>query len=349
MNLFKLKINTEDLGYTMVDNVFINHYMPKAPGDYVKVYLWGLKFAVSSTEDEISNDMVSKTLGMSKEAVLGAWSYWDEQGIIRLHRFNPAALNSSDTGYIVEYLSLKELVPNIKEQAKVDKYSPDRIINARQNLKTKEMFDYIRKISGRELSQSEIFTFLDWIDDYNLPPELVIMIIEDCFSRNKKDLPYLKQVAKNWFDAGINSMEKASEYISRHKEKWQRYSKVLNFLRLGRQPTSIEEDMLYKWFYTYNFSDEVVQKACELTSKTLKPSFHFIDTILNEWFDKGFKVLEEVERHIESKKDSTKKAKVGTKPVNSQKPTFNNFANRKYDTKQLKDMLLKKSRGELSE
>ncbi|NLM43635.1 MAG: DnaD domain protein [Clostridiales bacterium] len=339
MNYFRYKAYNEDLRYTPVENIFINHYMPNAPGEFVKVYLLGLKCSYSIETNRLSDDVIAKTIGISPEEVKSAWQYWEKQEIINI------MYDVENQDRIIEFIDLKEKMLNIKgNEEKPAKNSVTRIIKARQNIKIREMFDYIRKISGRELSQNEIFTFLDWIEDYNFPPEIVVMIIEDCYSRNKKDLPYLKQVAKNWFDAGVDSQEKAIEYANRHKEKWQKYSKVLNFLRVGRQPTAVEEEMLYKWFYEYSFSDEAVLKACELTVKTLKPSFSYIDKVLTEWYEKNLKTLDEIEAYLSRTPPQDER-----KASRTTKRTFNNFKGRTYDTDLLKQRLLKKSRGELSE
>lgn len=339
MNYFRYKAYNEDLGHTPVENIFINHYMPGAPGDYVKVYLLGLKCSYSLQNNYLSDEIIAKTINISPDEVKKAWQYWQDQGIINVIH------TEENKDKVVEFIDIREIMLNIKgKETKPAKNSVDRIIMARQNSKVRDMFDYIRKISGRELSQNEIFAFLDWIDDYGFPPEIVVMIVEDCYSRNKKDLPYLKQVAKNWFDAGVDSQEKAIEYANKHKEKWQKYSKVLNFLRIGRQPTAVEEEMLQKWFYEYSFSDEAVLKACELTVKTLKPSFSYIDKVLSEWHDKNIKTIDEIEAYLT--KSSSKDNKESTK---APKRTFNNFKGRTYDTDLLKQRLLKKSRGELSE
>jgi len=339
MNYFRYKAYNEDLGHTPVENIFINHYMPDAPGDYVKVYLLGLKCSYSLQNNYLSDEIIAKTINISVEEVQKAWKYWQDQEIINVIH------TEGNNDKIVEFIDIREKVLNIKgKETKPAKNSVDRIIMARQNSKVRDMFDYIRKISGRELSQNEIFVFLDWMDDYGFPPEIVVMLIEDCYSRNKKDLPYLKQVAKNWFDAGVDSQEKAIEYANRHKEKWQKYSKVLNFLRIGRQPTAVEEEMLQKWFYEYSFSDEAVLKACELTIKTLKPSFSYIDKVLSEWHDKNIKTIDEIEAYLSRK--PSKDNKDGAK---APKRSFNNFKGRTYDTDLLKQRLLKKSRGELSE
>lgn len=343
MNFFRLKSNNEDLGHTLLENVFINHYMPQAPGSFVKVYLLGLKYAQNHSSISLSNETIAKTLGITEEEAAEAWKYWVSQGIVKLI---PYSHGSEDLA--VEFLSIKELMLNIKEKKpQIDKYSPDRIIAARQNFRIKDMFEYIKKIYGREPSPNEMFTYLDWIDDYGMPPELVILLVDDCCSRGKKDMPYLKQVAKNWFDAGINSLEKANEYTEKHKEKWQKYGKVLSFFRLGA-PSQVQEQLLYKWFYEFNYSEEVVLKACSLTANTMKPSFSYLDKILSEWNSKDLKTIQEVEAYI-AKSDTATTAKPKTSSKTQQKSSFNNFKNRTYDANALEDMLLKKSRGELIE
>ena len=335
MNYFRLKHYNEDLGNTSVENVFINHYMPGAPGDYVKIYLLGLKSSCSQTNSCLSDETIAKTIGTSIEEVEKAWLYWAEQGIIRIIPSFEENISA------IEYLSIRELMLNIKgEDKKPGRHSVDRIILARQNNEIREMFDYIHKTYGRELSQNEIYTFLDWLEDYKFPVKVVIMIIDYSYSRNIKDLPYLKQVARNWYDAGVDSEEKALEYSNRHKERWQKYNKVLSFLRIKRQPTMAEEKTLNKWFYEYSFSDEIILKACELTVNTIKPSISYMDKILTDWYEKRLKTLGEIENYQSKTSKRTKKG--------SEKPqkSFDNFSGRTYDAEELKQKLLRKSRGE---
>jgi DnaD/phage-associated family protein len=341
MNLFRIKSNNEDLGQTIVENLFISHYMPSAPANHVKVYLLGLKYSQSYVNNMLSTETVAKTLGISCDEVEAAWKYWSEQGIMKLY---PYCNSGSEGGLTIEYLNIKEIILNIKEKKESSgKYSPERIINARGNQSIRAMFDSFRKLLGRELSPNELFIFLDWMDDYNFPPDVIKLLVEDCISRDKKDMPYLKQVAKNWFDAGIDSVDKATQYNLRHKEKWQKYSKVLSFLRLGRQPTSAEEEMLQKWFYTFAFNEDIVLKACDMTVKTSKPSFNYIDKIITDWHDKGLSTIQEVEAYL------LKTPKENNRTTKNKKPSFNNFTNRTYDAKALEEAWLKKSRGELSE
>ncbi len=41
--MIKYKKTEKDLGYTIIENIFINDFMPSADGAFVKVYLMGLK------------------------------------------------------------------------------------------------------------------------------------------------------------------------------------------------------------------------------------------------------------------------------------------------------------------
>ena len=52
MSFTKEKIKDFYLLTTEVENIFINEYMPTAPGDYVKVYLYGLLY--SQTQDNMT-------------------------------------------------------------------------------------------------------------------------------------------------------------------------------------------------------------------------------------------------------------------------------------------------------
>lgn len=341
MNYFKFKSINEDLGSTIIENVFINHYMISAPGDYVKVYILGLKYSQNYDGCNLSNNTIAKTLQISEQTVMDSWLYWKKQGIIEL---TPHDNNYDSDDFTIVYLSIKEIMLNIKDSDKKDenfKYSPQRIIDARKNKNIHDMFEYIKRISGRDASTTEMFEILNWIEDYGFSPEVVIVLYDDCHSRGKKDFPYLRQVARNWFDANIKTIQDVSSYLENHKQKWQKFGRILNFFRMGR-PNAKEEEFLNTWFFTYNQSEEVILKACELMSeKTMKPSFAYLDKILKEWHENGLDSIEKIEEYKKSKKESKKSS--------DKKPSFNNFENRTYDTKLLKERLLKNTRGEISE
>ena len=58
---------------TEVENIFINEYMPGAPGDFVKVYLYGLLYSGSGSS--VTGRQMSHQLGLSMETI-------EEAGVI---------------------------------------------------------------------------------------------------------------------------------------------------------------------------------------------------------------------------------------------------------------------------
>ena len=86
MNFIKEKIKDFFLLDTKVENIFINEYMPSAPGDFVKVYLYASMYAEHGLE--ITEKAIAKQLGLSEEKVREAWEYWEERGVIRKRYFD---------------------------------------------------------------------------------------------------------------------------------------------------------------------------------------------------------------------------------------------------------------------
>ena len=69
--------------YTPVSNIFIDKYMIRARGDFVKVYLLGLKYCMSG-ELGVSSSILASTLHLLETDVLNAWNYWNDEGVIKM-------------------------------------------------------------------------------------------------------------------------------------------------------------------------------------------------------------------------------------------------------------------------
>lgn len=77
MNFKREKINNYYLHDTAVENVFINEFLPVAPGDFVRVYLFALMYAGIGVS--INNESIAKQLSMPVEDVLKAWTFGKER------------------------------------------------------------------------------------------------------------------------------------------------------------------------------------------------------------------------------------------------------------------------------
>ena len=102
MNFIKEKIKDFYLLDASVENIFINEYMPAAPGDYVKVFLYAGMYAEYGLE--MSTEKMAKQLGLSEKQVLDAWKYWEEIGAVKKRYFD----SEGSVDFVVEFINLKE-------------------------------------------------------------------------------------------------------------------------------------------------------------------------------------------------------------------------------------------------
>ncbi|MBR5145164.1 MAG: hypothetical protein IKV34_00680, partial [Clostridia bacterium] len=72
-----------NVGYTTVDNLFITNYLPEAPNKYVDIYLFGLYLCSKGGQDNNLDTMV-RVLGIDKEDILTAYTYWQELGLVHI-------------------------------------------------------------------------------------------------------------------------------------------------------------------------------------------------------------------------------------------------------------------------
>jgi DnaD/phage-associated family protein len=324
MSTFMFKNKTLD--YTPVSNVFIDKYMSKARGEYVKVYLLGLKYCVSG-ELGANSSLIASTLCLLETDILNAWNYWNDEGVIKM-----SAIDNMGN-FRIEFLDLsntpEESIKNLD------------LIKELDNSSVKGMLQDIEKLIGRPLSPKEMTLYLGWQKDFNFSPELILLLIQYCVSKGKVDYRYIEKIAMAWHDSNIKDIEGAQSFIKRHEDKWTNIRKILTYLGIkSGDVMKPQEDILAKWLNVYKFPTEIIYKACDICFERLnRADFKYIDGILNSWFKDNIKSLEDIE-----KKD---RKKINHKPIintnnnnNNTKGNFNNYDQRTYDFDELERKLL---------
>lgn len=309
--------------YTPVSNIFIDKYMIKARGDFVKVYLLGLKYCITG-ELGVSSSILASTLHLLETDVLNAWNYWNDEGVIKM-------LPIDNMGnFNIQFLDLSEQTDESNDGV--------NILQEINNSPTRGMLQDIEKLLARPLSPKEMGLYIGWQKQYNFPPELILLLIQYCVSKGKTDSRYIERIAMAWYDSKIKTIEEAQSFIKRHEDRWIKIRKILTYL--GAKDGEVmkpQEEMLDKWINVYNFPLEVIFKACDICFERInKAEFKYIDGILTSWHKDGLTTLEDI-----AKRD-IKTANVKRNP--SFKPntnsTFNNFEQRTYNFDELEKKLL---------
>ncbi|WP_050606297.1 DnaD domain protein [Clostridium niameyense] len=311
--------------YTPVSNVFIDKFMPKARGEFVKVYLLGLKYCTSG-EIGVSSEILSSTLHLLETDVMNAWNYWNDEGVIKINTIDNMG------NYNIEFLNL-ESAP-----------APSNDINLLEELNNesiKDMLQDIEKLLGRPLSSKEMSMYIQWLKEYNFTPEIILLLIQYCVSKGKTDWRYIEKIALCWFDASIKSVDEAQMYIKKHEDKWINIRKILNYLGIKNADImKPQEDILDKWINIYKFPLDIIYKACDICFQRInKADFRYIDGILTSWYKDGIKTLEDIVVK-DKKKSNYKKGKSSNYNNNKSVDKFNDFEQRNYNFEELEKKLL---------
>lgn len=313
--------------YTPVSNIFIDKFMPKARGEFVKVYLLGLKYCVSG-ELGVSSQIMASALHLLETDLLNAWNYWNDENVVKIIPIDNMG------NYSIEFLDLTNSTNENQEDI--------NLLEELDKNSTKDMLQDIERLLGRPLSSKEMTMYISWLKDFNFAPEIILLLIQYCASKGKTDCRYIEKIAIAWFDAKIKNIDDAQSFIKKHEDKWIKIRKILGYLGIkDAEVMKPQEDMMHKWINTYNFPLDVIYKACDVCFQRInKADFKYIDGILGSWNKEGLKTVEDIDSKDTKKTyypNNFNKNNNVNKATNS---TFNNFKQRSYNFKDLEKKLL---------
>lgn len=324
-------LKSKPLAFTPVSNVFIERYMPKARGEFIKVYLLMLKYSTCN-ELGVSSSILASSLNLLESDIMNAFNYWNDEGVIR---FSPI---DNMGNFNVEFLELSE--EPIENNKQVD------LLEALDSNITKDMLKDIEKLLARPLSPKEMSVYLNWQKELGFSSELILILMEYCIAKGKVDSRYIEKVALSWHDLKITTVEDAQNLIKQTEDKWINIRKILNYL--GIKNTDImkpQQDMIEKWLFIYKFQTELIFKACDICFNRLnRADFKYIDGILSKWYKNNLKTLEDIaiKDKAPKNKNNYNKNNYNKNNYTAEKPAlkFNDFEAREYDYDSLEKKLL---------
>ncbi|GFZ33373.1 DNA replication protein DnaD [Clostridium zeae] len=323
MSTFMLK--NSPVQFTPVSNIFLEKYMPKARGEFVKVYLMMLKYSISG-ELGVSSSIIASNLNLLESDIMNALNYWNDEGIIQLVPIDKM------NNFNIKFMELS---------GDENTESTLNLLDELNKNSTKDMLKEVERLLARPLSPKEMSTYLGLQNDFSFSSEMILMLIEYCVSKGKADSRYIEKVALAWHDSGIKTIEDVHAYITKNEDKWVQIRKVLAYL--GIKNTEVmkpQEELMEKWMFTYNFSTEVILKACEICFERLnRAEFKYIDGILTRWNNDGIKTLEDIAtKNVPSKASNNRSNSYDNGKKSNLK--FTDYEQRTYDYDSLERKLL---------
>lgn len=280
MNYIKGKIKEFYLLTSEVENIFLSEYMPAAPGDYVKVYLFGLMYA--SHGEAMTHNSLARNLRLTEEEVDKAWEFWADMAVIKKHPIGPGLLN-----YDVEFCSLREQmygghsdVPESEETA--DPYM-DEAASALINPELKNVLGDIERLTGKTLAAKDAHEVYTWMQELGASAEMIIFAVDYCVGRGKNNINYISKVVTQWCKDGYKSTDEIKEHLKELDERHAIYKRILQALGLNRGVTEAEKKLIDTWIDDMHFNLERILEACGRTLSISNPNLRYVNKILENW------------------------------------------------------------------
>lgn len=329
---------------TVLENEFIDQYMAKANGEYVKVYLLLLRH-LHTPSGTLTISEIADKLECTEKDVTRALNYWKKQGLLDYASVaensarteisataNPKASKNND--------DISSDKPVISENSVKPSASRADIQKFRNNKDFKQLIFVTEQYLGKLLSATETESMIYFYETLQMSAELIEYLIEYCVENGHKSMHYIQSVALSWHKQNIRTVAEAKANSLLYSKSF--YSVLNAFGIKGRAPAAAEITYIKKWNEEYGFSQDIILEACNRTMNAIhQPNFDYTDSILKNWLSKNVKCMKDIiALDADYQKEKERKKRQPAKPKTVTANKFNNFESRNYDMYDLERRLL---------
>lgn len=362
--------STRTSDVTVLSNIFVDRFMPRANGEFVKVYIYLLRM-LESPQEAFGLSQMADSLFCTEGDILRALKYWENEKLVSLsYEANVLTGITLQTPWneittvaaAAEPTVIPAVAPQIEDSASSDTAAPsspeavssrpaseikpltlDRVKELKQNEDIVQLLYIAEQYLGKTLTPTETRKILFFYDELHMSVDLIDYLIEYCVGRDHRSIRYIETVAMAWKEEGITTVEMAKDSSSRYSKEYFTVLKAMGIT--NRNPADTEIALINTWTKEYGFTMDLIQEACSRTVlQTGQPSFPYADKILRSWNKKNIRTLEDV-RLQDAQHQKRKLEKTVNKPAPQPKASnrFNNFHQRDYDFAEYEKKLLNNS------
>lgn len=311
-----MKLERNDLpllfSNTELPDVFFTEYLSQANGDFIKIYLY-IVFLSKYGKDVKINDL-SKKLNIDFKIIQEGIKYWEDAG----------AITKKNTGYIINNLQEIELHKLYKPRVAL---SAEAIKQSAENQYRSKAIENINNMFFQGIMSPSWYSDIDlWFKKYSFDEEVMIALFQYCYNRSALHRNYIQTVAEAWFKNNVKTFSDLDSLFEKQEKLNTLYKAIGKKLGYSRPLTEYEKGYIEKWSIEYGFTLDIIEIALKKTTSKSNPNFDYLDKLLSDWHDRGFKTTEEVQTFLNELKQKNKDIKKLEKNTG-----YNNYEQRKYD------------------
>ena len=305
-----------------IPDIFISEYMPSLESDFVKVYIYCI--FLSKHRKNLSSQDIAKKLELQASRV--------KQALVRLEEIGLIARGANENALSMVDLKEKEIKKLYRPKTTS---TPDEAALSSDRSKIRSKFiSSINNAFFQGMMSPSWYTDIDaWFDKYRFEEDVMYALFKHCqdYSLSRQ---YITKVAENWYSKNIHNSFDLDKYSIESQQLKDIRGRICKKLRKQGHLTEYEDAYVEKWVIEFGYDFEIIELALKRTTSAVNPSFEYINSILTDWHNKGYKSKDEIVAAEGSKKaaDSGRKAADG-KPAgrSGAAPQKGNFEQRKYD------------------
>lgn len=212
-------------------------------------------------------------------------------------------------------------------------YSKDQIVEFSSRQDVSQLLFASEQYMGRPLTTDDISLFLYLYEEKGFSAELIEYLIEYCISNNKKSARSIENVASDWKDMGVATLDDAKRLTRQVPTVMPEIFDAFGIDK-NRQPIDAEITYVRKWTESYGYSMEIIREACKRTiMSTGKPSFRYANSILKGWHEANVMSIADIvaaDEQYRIDKANGVKTESKTTSINSKKSDLSSNANNKF-------------------
>lgn len=298
---------------TELPDVFISEYLSSAKGDYIKVYLYMLFLSKYNKDIKITD--LAKKLALPFHIIQEALTYWEKEGVII----------KKATGYIIANLQEKELLNLYSPKLSL---SPEQIAKNSENKYRASAIENINNSYFQGIMSPSWYNDIElWFKKYQFDEQVMIALFRYCFERSALHRNYVQAVADSWSKNNIKTFSDLDVYYQKQENLNKIKKSICKKLSLSRALTQFEEAYIEKWVIDYGYSLPIIDIALKRTTSKTNPSFDYLDKLLSDWKEHGFKTENEIQEFIKKMKEKNKSVKEISKKAGYQSYEQRNYSN----------------------
>ena len=311
-----MKLENADLSSlfsnTLLPDIFFSEYLSEASGDFIKVYLYML--FLSKYDKDIKINDLSKKLVLPVKTIQDAVKYWEEKCLI----------TKKNTGYIINSIQEIELHKLYKPKTAL---SAEQLQKSAENQKRAKAIEFINNKYFSGLMPTTWYPEIElWFKKYDFDEEVMIALFGYCFDKSALHKNYVQTVAEAWSKNHIKTFNDLDVYYEKQEKLNIIAKNISKKLRLSRALTQYEYGYIEKWVIDYSYGMDIIEIALKRTTAKANPTFDYLDKLLTDWHERGFKSTDDVQTFLTSMKEKNKNIK------NLEKQTgYNKYEQRAYD------------------